>query len=153
MDGKIQSSSDGKPRIVLDLQNTTEMSMTTNMLSLETTSQSSFWTNQEITKSQTMLHGTTNFEVTSSGSPVIFYHLNDLKIKTYSGFTAVQSEITITASDVTYMSSVNGLLGEEYLAYYSPGLNTIYLNERTNQGWNEQIVATGASISSPFFCN
>ena len=23
-------------------------------------------------------------------------------------------------------------------------------NERTNQGWNEQIVATGASISSPF---
>ena len=48
------------------------------------------------------------------------------------------------------MSSANGLLGEEYLAYYSPGLDTIYLNERTNQGWNEQIVATGASISSPF---
>ena len=52
MDGKIHSSSDGKPRIVLDLHNTTEMSMTTNMLSLETNSQSSFWTNQEITKSQ-----------------------------------------------------------------------------------------------------
>ena len=50
-----------------------------------------------------MLHGTTNFELTSSGSPVIFYHLNDLKIKTYSGFTAVQSEITITASDITYL--------------------------------------------------
>ena len=112
MDGKIHSSSDGKPRIVLDLHNTTEISMTTNMLSLETNSQSSFWTNQEITKSQTMLHGTTNFELTSSGSPVIFYHLNDLKIKTYSGFTAVQSEITITASDITYMSSANGLLGE-----------------------------------------
>ena len=149
LDGKLQSSSDGKPRIVLDLQNTTEMAISTNMLSLETNSQSSFWTNQQITKSQTLLQGTTNFELTSSGSPVIFYHLNDLKIKTYTGFTAIQSQIAITASDVTYLSSLNGPSGEEYLVYYSPGLDTIYMNERTNQGWNEQIVATGASISSP----
>ena len=149
LDGKIHSSSDGKPRIVLDLQNTTDMSINTNMLSLETNSQSTFWTSREITKSQSMHHLTTNFELTSSGSPMVLYHLNDLRIKTYSGFTAVQSEITTSSSDVKFVTSVNGLSGETYLAYYSPSLDTIYVNERTNQGWNEQVVATGVSISSP----
>ena len=48
-----------------------------------------------------------------------------------------------------YLSSINGLSGEQYLAYYSPGLNTIYLNELTEQGWNEQVVATNANVSSP----
>ena len=149
LDAKIQSSTDGKPSIILDLKNTTDMTVKTQLLSLEATSQSVFWSSQEIIKPHSSFQVTTNFELTSSGSPVILYHHEGLKTKTYSGFTAVESEITIAANDVTYLTSISGLSGDEYLAYYSPGLNTIYLNEQTDQGWNEQVVATGAIVSSP----
>ena len=149
IDGKIQSSSAGNPRVVIDLQNATTQSTHTQMVSLESNAQSVFWTIQDITESQSLIQGTTNFELSSSGSPYIMYHQADLKLKTYTGFTPVESEIVLTANDVMYLSSTNGLSGEQYLAYYSPGLNTIYLNELTEQGWNEQVVATNANVSSP----
>ena len=132
---------------MIDLQNTTDMSTHTQMVSLESNAQSVFWTIQDITESQSLIQGTTNFELSSSGSPYIMYHQADLKLKTYTGFTPVESEIVLTANDVMYLSSINGLSGEQYLAYYSPGLNTIYLNELTEQGWNEQVVATNANVS------
>ena len=149
IDGKIQSSTSGNPRIILDMQNLTDLSGHTQMISLESNSQSTFWMTQEIIASQFNVAGGSNFELTSSGSPVILYLNDGLNLRQYTGYTGVESAISPLIGDVRFVSSTTGLSGESYLAYYSPGSNELYFNENDGNGWNEQAVVNNANISSP----
>ena len=38
-----------------------------------------------------------------------------------------------------------------FIAYYSPLSNKLFINEQTESGWNEQLVADSANISSPLY--
>ena len=149
LDGKIQSSTNGNPRLIFDMYNATEMVVQTQMISLQSDSQSKSWISQDIIAEHSSLGFDTNFELTSSGSPVILYNYDGLKVRTYLGYTGVESEIITTAGDVEYITSTTGLSGESYIAYYSPGTNKLYFSELTETGWSEQTVAIDANISSP----
>ncbi|MED5309116.1 MAG: hypothetical protein VYA95_07175, partial [Candidatus Thermoplasmatota archaeon] len=138
------------PRLIFDLYNATETTVQTQMLSLQSDSQSKSWITQDVIAEHSSLNVDTNFELTSSGSPVILYNHDGLKIRTYSGYTGVESEIITTAGDIEHISSVTGLSGESYIAYYSPGTNKLYFSELTETGWSEQTVTIDANISSPF---
>ena len=97
LDGKIQSSTNGNPRLIFDMYNATEMVVQTQMISLQSDSQSKSWISQDIIAEHSSLDFDTNFELTSSGSPVILYNYDGLKVRTYLGYTGVESEIITTA--------------------------------------------------------
>ena len=119
------------------------------MVSLQSDSQSNYWQIQNIIAEESPFNGGSNFALTSSGSPFVFYVNDGLKLRTYTGYTGVESSIT-TNSDVEFVSSIAGNNGEMFVAYYSPFSNQLFINEQTESGWNEQLVADSANISSPF---
>ena len=149
VDGKIQSSTNGIPRIIFDIVNISANSGSTQMVSLQSDSQSNYWQIQNITAEESPFNGGSNFALTSSGSPFVFYLNDGLNLRTYTGYTGVESSIT-TNSDVEFVSSIAGNNGEMFVAYYSPFSNQLFINEQTESGWNEQLVADSANISSPF---
>lgn len=149
IDGKIQSSTDGKPSIILDVENITDGSGQTKLISLQSDAQSTYWSVQDLTAPTSPFTGGSNFVTTSSGSPSVFYLDDGLKLKTYTGYTGVESPIATLNSDVEYLSTAHGINGEKYLAYYSPFANQLMISQHTESGWSEEVAANDANISSP----
>ena len=79
----------------------------------------------------------------------MFYVDDGLKLKTYTGYTGVESPIATLNSDVEYLSAAHGINGEKYLAYYSPFANQLMISQHTESGWSEEVAANDANISSP----
>ncbi|MEC7228938.1 MAG: integrin alpha [Candidatus Thermoplasmatota archaeon] len=148
VDGKIQSSTSGVPRIILDTVNTSADSGKTQMISLQSDSQSDYWQIQTITAEASPFNGGSNFAITSSGSPYVFYINDGLNLRKYTGYTGIESSIA-TNSDVEFVSSTAGSNGDMFVAYYSPFSNQLFINVQTESGWSEQLVADSANISSP----
>lgn len=149
IDGKIQSSTDGNPSIIMDVENHTDGYGQTKLVSLQSSSQSTYWSVQDVTSLTSPFNGGSNFATTSSGSPYVFYVGDGLNLKTYSGYTGVESPIPTSSSDVKYLSSAQGTNDEQFLAYYSSFTNQLMLSRLTESGWSEEIVANDANISSP----
>ena len=148
-DGKIQSSSNGHPTIVVDVENATDSTGSTKMISLERNAESSFWSLQDLTNVHESYTTSTNFELTSSGSPYVMIAGDGLRIKTYTGYTGVETTITPSSADIEHLVSAETVTGDNYLAYYSPFENRLYFNNHTDSGWTEEVVSDGANISTP----
>ena len=148
-DGKIQASSSSVPYIVIDLVNNTDNSGSTKMISLQSNAQSNYWDIQEIASQQIPVNGGTDFVITSSGSPILMYVKDGLKAKTYTGYTGLESELSMLNPNAQYVTSAIGSNGETFVAYYAPSSQDLLISQRTESGWNEQLVVNNANISSP----
>ena len=90
VDGKIQSSTDGVPRIILDMKIPVQTQVGHNDFP-QSDSQSNYWQIQNIVAEESPFNGGSNFAITSSGSPFVFYVNDGLKLRTYTGYTGIES--------------------------------------------------------------
>ena len=111
-------------------------------------SQGNTWISQNITNPTSDYWHAANFELTSSGEPIIFYYNDGIVQRTYDSYTALESQIALSYSDITHLSSSTNNEGNQFIAYYSPNSKELFLNINEGTGWVEQLVASNVEIST-----
>ena len=144
--GVIQSSADGSPTIVCKVTNDSKTNII--KINLGKGSQGNTWISQNITNPTSGDWHAANFELTSSGEPIIFYYHDGIVQRTYDSYTALESQIGLSYSDITHLSSSINNEGNQFIAYYSPNSKELFLNINEGTGWVEQLVASNVEIST-----
>ena len=144
--GKIQTSTDGSPRILYSVQDGDNNNI--QMISEEENGQGYYWSVQNITKASVNPSSSVNFEMTSSGEAFILYFNNGVQQRTFDAFVGLESQIPNNYNDASYVNSIFDQQGTNYVVYYSPSSNNLMLNINSESGWSEQVIATNANIDS-----
>ena len=144
--GKIQTSTDGSPRILYSVKNGDNSFI--QMISEERNGHGDYWSVQNITKPENNPSTSVNFEMTSSGEPFMLYFHNGIQQRTYDAFVGLESQISNNYNDASYVNSVFDEQGTNYVVYYSPSSNNLMLNIKSESGWSEQVIATNTNIDS-----
>jgi len=144
--GIIQSSADGSPTIICKLSDNSKTNII--KINLGKGSQANTWISQNITNPTTNSWDAVNFELTSSGEPIIFYYDEGLVQRTYDSYTGLESQIALSYSDITHLSSAINNEGKHFIVYYSPNSKELFLNTNNGTGWVEQLVASNVEIST-----